>query len=620
MAYRKPARKRKPRKAAPAEAPSEPVSDEVIVQALEGYRREAEEARKTGLNPRDLKWQENLDLYWNRFDYSKKQAWQARETMPEVPTFVDRFAAAMKEALNSTPKGFYTVMDDTDTEKDIAQAVKNMTDVWLARVGRNQIGQCMDFSGVFEEQMKLGAIMSCAATVTWKEDVKYGRVAMETVDPQSVWLDPTYRNLYRVRRIEIDRHELVKMVQMKDRRGNPIFKPEGLARVVAMVSAEDRRRREELTGSGQNTTSNRKPVILDEYIATVVGPDGQVIGEEQSLYVVGNEQVLLRGPEANPYWHGKDWLLYAPLVTAPLSPYGRSYMEDFGAVAKTFNSLTNLLLDAVQVSTMKAFVMNPSALIKPGQVGEGIWPNKIFQLEEGMRPDDFFKEIDLGNMPAESLVLWEKLKAELREAAGQNEIALGQLAPNSRTSATEITETQQSTSALVRSIATTIETRWLNPGLDLVWRCGLQHAKADDSALAAAVGKDLWQALYKRRRELISRPVTFEARGISTLLYKSRKLRTFLTALQVIGSNDLLLKQFLQVVDMGRLVETLLDLFEIDTSKLELSERERTIRNLVQNLQQLGGQGGPGGSGGQQAPQGTQNEAAQMAAAMGVAR
>src|SRR5258705_7115265 len=76
-----------------------------IVQTLQDYFREADEARKSGMNPRDAKWSQNLDLYWNRYDYSAKQQWQAKEAMPEVPNFVDRFAAALKEALISTPDG-----------------------------------------------------------------------------------------------------------------------------------------------------------------------------------------------------------------------------------------------------------------------------------------------------------------------------------------------------------------------------------------------------------------------------------------------------------------------------------------------------------------------------------
>lgn len=621
--------KRKPKAAAstkiapvPTPSPGEgfgPETPEVqslqpdeIVKVLEGYRREATTARMTGLNPRDDKWRENLALYWNRWDFSKKASWQAQETMPEVPTFVDRFAASMKEALNSTPKGFYSVEDDTDTERDLADAIKRMTDVWLARVGYNQVGQCMDFSGVFEEQMKLGALMGCAATCSWKEDVKYGRVSLESVDPQKIWLDHTGRALYRIRRVELDRHDLPKMARMQDSTGNPLFDLTQILRATASMVDEDNRRRTELTGTGQEVSSNRVPVVLDEYIATVVGPDGNVAGEENSLFVVLNERFLIRGPEKNPFWHGKDWLTYTPLVIAPLSPYGRTYMEDFGSVAKTFNELTNTILDAVQTSSLRAFVMAPGMLLNPQQVSEGIWPLKIFALEDGVKPADFFAEIELGHLGPESFQVWQSLKSELREVAGQNEIALGQFAPRGRTSATEVSETQQSTSALVRSIATTVETRWLNPTLDLVWKTGLQHVHADDPAMAAAVGPDLWQALYQRRRELVERPVTFSARGISTLLYKTRKLRTFLTALQVMSSNPLLFQTFVQTTDIAKVMRVLLELFDIDLSSISLTERQKMIQSMVASTQAAvpgqPGQGTPGG-GSAIAPEQTQQVA-----------
>ena len=67
-----------------------------------GYKREAVTNRSTGMNPRDDKWRDNMDLYWNRVDFSTKAEWQSKNVMPEVPSYVDRFAAALKEAMNAT--------------------------------------------------------------------------------------------------------------------------------------------------------------------------------------------------------------------------------------------------------------------------------------------------------------------------------------------------------------------------------------------------------------------------------------------------------------------------------------------------------------------------------------
>lgn len=563
--------------------PSRENSDR-IVPILQGYAQEAEEARRGGMNPRDQKWEDNLHLYWNRIDHSRKAEWQARETLPEVPAFVDRLAAALKEALITGPTGFYTVSDPADSEGDITPAIKRMTDVWLSMCGRNQTGTCLGFPAVFEEQAKLGALMATCSTTTWKEDVKYGRVSIETVDPRTVWLDPTNRNLYRRRRVELDKHELMSMALQHDRRGRPIFNLDEIAKMVSHIEYQDQINREQAAGHSVQQSSTRQPITMDEWIATVVDGSGKVLAKD-ALMVVGNGQFLIRGPEPNPYWHGKDWLVFSPLVVAPLSVYGRTYMEDFGSVAGTFNKLTNLLLDAVYMSSMKAFACVPEMLVNPGQIAGGITPNKLFHLQEGVEPKQFFASIDLGTLPPESLQMWQQIKNELREAADMNEVGLGQFAPKARTSATEISGAQESSSAVIRSLAQTLENRYLNPTLDLVWQTGLQHVRPSDGQMRAACGPELFDALMKRRKELISRPITFQARGISTLIQKNKMLRSLLQLMQYLAQRPELLAAFMQQVDMNKFLKLLFDLSDVDVSKVTISERERTIRQAMETMQ-----------------------------------
>lgn len=554
-----------------------------IIATLQGYLNEARENRKGGMNPRDEKWSQNLDLYWNRYDFSQKAAWQAKEVMPEVPVFVDRFAAALKEALVATPDGFYTVVDPADKDSDLASAIKRMMDAWLSTAGRNQIGQTIPFSAVFEEQVKLGALMASASVVTWKNDGAHGRVAVENVDPRNIWLDHTNRNLYRVRRIELDRHELPSLVKAKDSKGQPIYNEEEIHRMVTALNAELDREAQERTGTGNQISSVRKPIVIDEYIATVLDSKGDVLAD-RSLMVMANEQYLIRGPEVNPFWHGKDWVTFTPFVTSPLSPYGRSYMEDFGAVAKTFNDLTNMILDAVQTAALKAFVAVPNVLLDPKQLDGGIAPNKLFLVEDGIDPKMFLNAVDLGNLPPDAFRVWNSIKSELREAASVNEVGIGQFAPKGRTSATEVSETQQSSSALIRSIAQTVETRQLDVQLDLMWKTGLQHVKIDDPVISEAAGKELFTALYPRRKELIKRPITFQARGISTVIARAQMLKSLMNLLGVIAQNDILLKAFMQKVDINKLVEKLFQLSNIDLSKFQLSQREQMMRAVTEPM------------------------------------
>jgi hypothetical protein len=585
-----------------------------IVSILGGYRDEAKQNRLGGLNPRDMKWEENCNMYWGRYDHSKKADWQARENMPEVPAFVDRFAAALKEALVGSPSGFYTVTDPADADGDMCQAIKKINDVWLSICGRNQTGALLGFPSVFEEQTKLGAMMGMCSVVTWKGDAREGRVAIDTVDPRQVWLDTTYRNLYRVRRIPIDRSQLLGMSKLKDGKGKPLYDLDELDRMTAFMAADYQYQKGLLTGSQEIVNSTRQEVQLDEYIATVVTGDGRVLADN-ALMVVANEQFLIRGPERNPFWHGKDWLTFAPLVETPLSVYGRTYMEDFGSVAKTFNELTNLILDATRVAALNAYAVVPGMLRNPKQIANGITPNMVLHLHEGYDARAFAQKLELGQVPAEVIQIWQALKSELREAADINEVGLGQFAPKGRTSATEVGLAQESSSALIRSVAQTVEGRWLDPTLDLVWKTGLQHCKKDDPWMIAAVGQDMWSALWSRRKELIERPITFQARGISMLMQKSRMLKTLLTLLQIVADNDLLMQEFLKVADLGKLVKLLFQLSDVDLRSLQLTEREKLMRSVTEQLApvQAQAQAQP------QAPGAYPAAGAGMAQAMGVA-
>lgn len=599
-----------------AKAMEEQSRSDEIVSVLNGYKDEAVEARKGGYNPRDDQWEKNLNWYWRREDFSRKAQWQAKEVMPEVSGFVDRFAAALKEALVATPTGFYTITHPLGDAMGMDFAIKRAVDLWLSECGTNQLGDYIGFPSVFEEQCKLGALIACCATVTWKPKKSgYGCVKVESFDPRNLWLDHTLRGLYRVRQIELDKHDLVKMAKEAESKGQNIWNTEAIEMMISGFEHEAKEARQQIAGHGVEVSSARQPVVIDEYLATVVDRAGKVMAED-ALMVVANGKHLIRGPEKNPFWHGEDWIVYAPLITTPLSVYGKAYVEDFGHLANTFNQMTNLILDAVQTSSIRAFAVVPSMLMDPGQLNEGVSPNKMFRLQDGMQPSDFFHAMELGNLPPESVQVWQALKNELMEAAARNEIGMGQLAPNSRTSATEIATTQQSTSAVVRSIAQTLEGRFLNPLLDRVWKTGFQHVSPTDPAIAQAMGPELFGALMSRRRELIKQPFYFQANGISTLVQKNQMFRNLMQLFQIMGQSDLLMQAFLAVASPEKVMRLLFELSDVDLSKLAMSEQERMIKQFMPPQMQQPLASAPQGPGAGAA----MREAGQMARGMGVER
>lgn len=562
----------------PGEEVPEPTEGDILA-ALEGFRVEAEYARLSGPNSRDMTWLMNLDLYWNRFDFSNKANWQAREILPEFPLYVDRFAAALKMAMVSSPKPF-SVSVANDDEGDIAQIIeKSMAEVILPRIGRNATGQRCSFPIVFEEAMKYGAMMMCSTMVTARKVDGVRQVCLENVDPYNVWLDPTGRGMYRIRRMEMDLNNFQALAKKVDGKGVPIYKIEEMrtaASTQGTMEALQRAEREKRTGTAQWQTSNRRPVLIHEFYGTLIDATGNTIGENV-LAVWANSNHLIRVPEENPFWHGRDWLIVAPVLPVPGAPYGRAYVENFATICRTLNELTNLILDAVFTSSMKAFAVVPSLLEDPGQIEEGVYPNVVFRLQDGAMPGDFLKEVNLGILPPDVMQVWQQLKQELQEGAAFQ----GQQPIKSHTSAMAIGNASQNDSDLIKSIAANVEGLYLEPLLDTIWKTALQYIDPKDHEWRATIGDAWFEALLKAKKQFAKHAVRFSFRGISSLIDKQQKLQKFLQLMQTLAQNQQLMQAFAAEVDPAKLLHYLYEMFDVERDRFSYSPREKMARQAA---------------------------------------
>jgi hypothetical protein len=531
---------------------SEKEEKRKIVNILEGYRTEAEYARLSGPNSRDQMWMQHLDLYWNRFDYSKKAAWPSR---------------------------------DGDDDGVIAKVIRKLMTAVLRRIGRSPTGQPEDFTAFFEDAMKMGALSMCSAIVTSKSDGEGGNyTAVDLEDPYNVWLDMTGRNLYRIRRVEMDLHEFLDLMDMEDDAGLPLYDRSECMDCYTSSMAIMLTERQKRTGTGQWSMSNRRPIVLHEYYCTLIDEEGKVVGKNV-LCVVANNTYLVRGPEENPFWHGQDWLSCRPIISVPLAPYGKSYAENFAQIARTFNELTNLILDAIQTSAMKIFVATPGNLEDPSQLEEGIFPNALLRATEGVRHDEILTPMDMGTLNPEVMQIWAALKKELQEGAAFNEMTLGQSAPKGRTSATEVNTVSDNSTSYIRSIAANIE-HWLETLLDLIWKTTIQHLDRGDEELKNAVGEQWFDTLYKMKKKFAKHKISFVCRGISGLLQKKQKLQDFMQFLQVIASSPALEQWFQQQFGPDKTAAYLADLMDVELDKLSMSPREKMLKEAMDAQQQ----------------------------------
>lgn len=557
------------------------LTDDEIVTILEGYRQEAEYARLAGPSSRDITWLQHLDLYYNRWDFSKKAPWQAKEVMPEFPQYVDRFAAAMRMALVAQPD-FFTISADNDQEGDLAYVIRKFMTVVLRRIGRNATGQRVDFAAFFEETMKMGALSMPVAKTGYKDDGKGGYTSIEVVDPYNFWFDPTGRNLYRIHREEMDLHELRALMDLEDDDGDPLFNREACESALvdgAAAQAMFRAEREKRTGTGQWYQSTRKPVMLHEYYCTLIDNQGYVRGKNV-LCIVANNKWLIRGPEKNPFIHGRDWMVAAPIITVPLAPYGRSYAENFSQLTRTFNEMTNLILDGIMATTMKVFSVVPGYMEDSSQLEDGIYPNAMFRLIEGIETEEFLRAVDMGSLDPQAFQVWQMLKKELQEGAAFNDMTLGNAAPQARTSATEINTVDGNSTTYMKAIASNIETLFLEPCLDLLWKTSIQHLTAKDTEMAQAIGPQWMQTFLKMKKQFAAYQVTFVCRGITSLLARKQKLQEFLQFLQICSANPQMSQVLTSTWPPDKLFKYLAMLMDVDVSQLEGTPREMQMMQI----------------------------------------
>jgi hypothetical protein len=452
--------------------------------------------------------------------------------------------------------------------------IKRFVDLLLAESGQNASGQPISFEHCFGQVVKSGALMAMALSVTY--DARQRRVRVSPVDPRELGFDPTGRGMFRVRTYEMDWHDLDELAALMDDAGEPVYNLDEIDSLEPGSDEEGRDDNARITGTDTvDEGTGRKPVVIDEFLCDIVSRDGELVGRNQ-LVMVANERAIIRGPEPNPFWHGHDWIVFAPAISVPFSIYGRSFVEGFRQLVNTFVEMTNLILDAAFVDALRMFMMYPEALDDPSEAQDW-WPGKTFLADEDWPAgQDFVKAIESGRLGSGSVQVWQAIQGMVRDAASQNELSMGQIPPKGDITATEISSVDSHQSELVRSIAKDSEDLVLSPALELVWMTGLQHFDpAKDKALAAELGEELSGMLSTQRESFRRRRFRFQAHGITGTIRRNERLRNLLGILGIMGQNPLMTAAFMKRFSIDRVLEEILSDAGIETHKIEKTDIEK---------------------------------------------
>lgn len=529
-----------------------------LVQLCRQFKEEARSAREGGSEPRDKVWSDNLDLYMGRMDFSHKADWQHQEVMRDATKLVDRFAAAIKRALLQ-PGKFYKTKDLTPGLEPIYASIERLLDAQLERCSTTISGAETRFAHGVSKVLKTGAVMMMAAAVTYDRDTN--RTRMDPVDPRELFYDPTGRGMYRLRSRELDKHVVDGWANEADPNGVPLFFADRIDALQDMRRDREELEKEQATGhsAGARPTA-RKTRVIDEFLFNVlVNVDGVAVAKNV-VVIMANEMSIIRGPEPNPHWHGKDWIVAQPILegAGPGSVYGRTYMEDFAPLSRTLSEMTNLIVDGTMVGLLPNYVVRPDLLDDPRQVADGLRPFKLWLAnDDAMKPDDVMARMELGSLKRESIEVWTGIESKLREIAMQNQIDLGQFAGKSGVTATEANNVRESGSEIVMDIAENIDDGFIGPVLERMFYCALQNSDFSDPALRARIGEEVAEMLHAQREDFRQRRFGFKVSGITALADRAVRIRTRLQLLQILGQNETLVQLFAQSRDVAKVLDDL---------------------------------------------------------------
>lgn len=594
------------------------MEPEEIVQLLNSYFDEAENARETGFEPRHEVWEQNLHAFWMRRDFGDKMQWQSREQSTMVPNFVERFAAGQAQAL-SEAADWAQIEDRHDETGELSRFATALARIALDFAGTNASGHAVPFEAIFGNLVQTGALMKMEASVTW--DARAKRVVVTPVDPRQNYRDPTGRGLYRVRFWEVDKETLLQMADEVDSEGEPLWDREAIEGLVAHHDQDLKQDRQVSSGAGQDLPSPRTPILLKEWLVDLIDKRGEGHGErkvrERQLIVTANDYTIIRGPEKNPYWHAKDWIVSYPLLQAPFASVdGRTYVELFRKAVETHENVVNRILDAVSTNSMNAFEVNPDCLDDPSLLEQGIAPNQTFFRSDTAPPGEkAITAIEMGRpLSADVMRVYSETKREAQEAGAQSDLSLGQTAKG-ETTATEASLSNEGQETLTGSISIGIDLNFLGPLVELVYYTALQHVDETAAGIYAALSSAQQKMLVARREEFQARPVSVRARGLTQAVVRRRQLRGLLGALNVIGGNPLLVQSFTQDYSINAVIKLMLQNFGIPIDEIALSEEEkfqqaeklRMEKAKAEAVAAMGG-GAAGGPGQPAPPQTSQNQ------------
>jgi hypothetical protein len=535
---------------------------------------------------------DNFRCFNNEQDYSHKTKGQSQEFLPNQAMAIEQLTSFIQQGLVELGDWWTPEPQVTDPENLFFSKsdVKKLTNYHLEKLDYLTVQSDAVKSGLLGSLIILKVhgcfknkpIYRAENDVKSKDlkpklvkiDKKVWELKIDVVRQEDFYPDPSGRGLYIMEDSYLDYYEVLRMAQGP----NAVYDEEVVKKLKdGNRAAEDDWKKDEEIQQNPTTKHNRRQIKITECWGNIIDDNGELL-YENVVWTIANDNWLIRKPTPNPMWHGSHPYIAEPVMRIPNSVWHKAVADAGTQINFAKNELFNLALDGAMMGVHGIKQVYKDWLDDPSKLTDGIAPGDSIVVNERCPPGaQAYQRVDTASIPSEAFNFLQMLNSEQSSAMLSNEARQGLMSMRS-VKATEIVESSNSITGMLRGFSEVLEQKVIERVIELSWMTIVQHIKyMDRSVLDSLFGRERAQEILNKGPEaLFAETVNgyrYKVFGISRNLKRQQDFTKLTAFLQTVASSELFIESFLKRFDMSKLLTEIMKSLDIDEEAIKQDQQ-----------------------------------------------
>lgn len=594
---------------------SQKLDESYVRRYILACRDEADQAKRS----RMLRNRDAFDMYHLRHDFSHKKEGQSMEILSKQKMAVEQIKSFFQQALVDLGDWWRCVpRNESATGEEMSitpEEVQQLTNYMLKKadyyshVGNSVQSALLGSLAVTSTGGKLTSkpkfkVRSEGRGKTYRKYVEKTEdqtweLVLDIIRQENYYPDPQGAGLYKITDSWVDLFEIQKLSEGDD----AIYDITEVNKITPYAGDEGIQEFRKSREQGQNTVYGgmRPRVKITEFWGTIVDDGTGEIMCSNCVATLANDTQVIRKPTANPLWHQGHPIIAAPLLEVANSVWHTALMDAPTAHNRALIEIFNLILDAAMMEVHAIKQLRVDVLKDPKQVSDGIKPGDTLQVTSALQPGaKVLEPVTAVSIPPDALNVMNILGQEFNASALTNDLRQGVM-PFRAVKATEVVEASNTITSVFQGIAKNVETKLIQPELELAWQTTAQNWDLIDKEVFISLfgperGEELSQMSPQDVFVNTVNGLRFEVYGITLTLGKTADFKKYMQLLQTIGTSEVLIEEFTKKYDFGKLLGEIMTSLDLSKKKIELDKMSQQMNAGAPQAPASGAQEQPGGA------------------------